>query len=365
MQAVSNQLSYKELEPLPIPVEKWTYSLTKLATRVAFIVAITGFCAVFGGSLSLAELGFSVMTGAIVGGVVGLVASIVLSYLTPFPSKIAQYRLDTLNNVFGQLGKDKKIEDKFNGLKNFLTYPLEQFRQTYQNHEFHNALTFVADRITDFKRPDLKKVWKVFLEHLNHTKVLYPDGQTVELDFTAELDRLEGKLIPFEMDVLDPESATYDNDLQQVEALQRVCFGRVGTFVKDQLKQELAQPDSGCVVARREGSQEIIGFGWYRKKDGVVHINGLGHAPGATRLSIGDRLLTGIIRSQQKGQPIQLLVRVSNPACNLYANWGFVEKEKIPNYVTEPDEDALLMELDWNHFENQWAEVQKRNKAAA
>ncbi len=287
MQAVSNQLYYKEIEPLPIPVEKWTYSLIKLATRVAFVVAITGFCAVFGGSIGIAELGFSVMTGAIVGGVIGLVASVVLGYLTPFPSKIAQYRLDTLNNVFAQLGKDKKIEDKFKGLKNFLTYPLEKFKQTFQNHEIHNALTFVADRITYAQRPDLKKVWKVFLEHLNHTKVLYPDGQTVELDFTAELDRLEGKHIIPEMDVLDPESSTYDEDLQQLEALQRVCFGRVGTFVKDLLKQELAHPDSGCVVARREGSQEIIGFGWYSKKEGIVNINGLGHAPGATRLSIG------------------------------------------------------------------------------
>lgn len=362
MQAVSNQLSYKELEPLPIPVEKWT-ALIKLISRVVFIVAITGFCAVFGGSIGLAELGFSVMTGAVGGGVVGLVASVVLSYFTPFPSKIAQYRLDTLNNVYGQLAKDKKVEDKFKGLRNFLTYPLEQFRQTFQNHELHNALTFVADRITDYKRPDLKKVWKVFLEHLNHTKVLYPDGQTVELDFTTELERLEGKHIIPEMDVLDPESATYDQDLQQLEELQRVCFGRIGTFVKDQLKQELAQPDSGCVLARREGSQEIIGFGWYSKKEGIVNINGLGHAPGAARLSIGDRLLTSIIRLQPQGQPIQLLVRVSNPARNLYANWGFVEKEKIPNYVDEPTEDALLMELDWTQFEKAWANVPKPNQS--
>lgn len=364
MQAVSNQLSYKDLEPIPIPVEQWWLPLVKLATRVAFVVAITGFCAVFGGSIGLA-LGFFVGTGVLGGAVVGLVSTLVLSYLTPFPSKIAQYRLDTLNNVFGQIGKDKKVLDKFNGLKNFMSYPLEQFRQTYQNHELHNALTFVGDRINYSQRPDLKKVWKAFLEHLNHTKVVNPDGMVVELDFTSELERLDGKQIQYEMDIIDPQSPTYDQDLQQIEDLQKVCFGKVGTFVKDQLKQELAQPGAGCIVARRQGGQEIIGFGWYSQKDGIVTINGLGHAPGAVRLSIGDRLLTGIIRSHQQGQTIQLLMRESNPAGALYANWGFVEKGKIPNYATDPLEDALSMELDWSQFEKVWARVHNPNSNAA
>ncbi|MBS0630160.1 MAG: GNAT family N-acetyltransferase [Verrucomicrobia bacterium] len=352
MEAVSNQQSFQFLEPLPVPEEYYT-ELIKLAARVSLAVIVTGFCMAFGFGLSLTELGFSAWTGTTCGAVVGVAASLGLTYLIPFPSKIAQYRLDTLSNVYAQLGKDEKTEDKFKGLKNFLTYPLERFGQTYQNHMLHNALTFVGEKVVLSYREDLKKVWKVFLEHLNHTKVINADGELIELDFSAELDRLEGHPLEFQVEGLNPQSSSYLSDLEQIEALEKICMGKTYTYPKEYLREELARPGNGCVIARKKESQEILGYGWFHLVEGKVNISGIAISPGATMLNMGDQLLYAILLGHHQTKPtIQLQVRKSNPAKLLYEKWGFELKEELPNYCpADPPEDAELMELNWDRFE--------------
>lgn len=365
MSAVTNQDAYKfkELKPRPIPVEKFT-ELLKLISRVALIAALAGFSATFAGALGLAELGISVTSSGIVGAVVGTVAGLVLTYLIPFPSKISQYRLDTVQDIESQLGTDKKIDSKFKALRKLLPYPLTDFHQVFDNHTIHNIFTFIADEIVHKKREDMKKVWKTFLEHLNLTKVKIPDGSTVVLDFSAELDRLEGKKIDFQMERLDPKSPTYDKDLEQVEGLERVCFGRIGTFLKAQLKSELAKEGSGCVVARRKDSQDLIGFAWYRKDEGKVTICGVGHEPGAAMLSIGDQLMWGVIEAQKPEEPVKLQVRANNPARGLYLKWHFEEKEVKKDYYDDPKEDAILMELNWKNY-LEWRANAKRQQESS
>jgi ribosomal protein S18 acetylase RimI-like enzyme len=361
--AVTNQETYKfkELKPRPIPVEKFA-ELMKLIARVALIVAVAGFCTAFAGAVGLTEIGVSVTSSAIGGAVVGTLAGVVLAYLIPHPSKIGQYRLDTIKDIESQLGTDNKSEHKFGEIRNLLNYPLTNFRQTFDNHSIHNIFTFIAEKIVDSHREDLKNVWKVFLEHLNRTKVMIPDGSTVVLDFSSELDRLEGKKMEYKMEMLDPKSPTYDNDLEQVEGLQKVCFGKVGTFVKEKLKEELANEGSGCAVARRKDSQELLGFAWYRKNNNIVTICGVGHAPGAAMLQIGDQLMWGVMNAQKPDQTVQLQVRKSNPALRLYKRWHFEQKEVKADYYNDPKEDAILMELNWKNYLEWRAELVKKQQ---
>lgn len=366
MSAVTNQETYKfkEIKPRPIPVEKFA-ELMKLIARVALIVAVAGFCAAFAGAVGLTEIGISVTSSAIGGAVVGTLAGLVLAYLIPYPSKISQYRLDTIQDIESQLGTDKPTNAKFKTLKEFLPYPLNKFRQVFDNHTMHSLFTFIADKIVDKNREDLKNVWKVFLEHLNRTKVMIPDGSTVVLDFSAELDRLEGKKVDYEMEMLDSKSPTYDKDLEQVEGLERVCFGEVGTFSKAQLKSELAYEGSGCVVARRKDNQELIGFAWYRLEKGRVTICGVGHAPGAAMLQIGEKLMQRVISAQKPDQPVQLQVRKENYAARrLYERWCFEEKEVKPNYYDDPKEAAIVMELNWEKLKAAVAELERNQQSS-
>jgi len=349
--AVSNQQSYQSLEPLPIPEEHFT-ELIKLISRIALTGAIVAFCGAIGLGLGLAEMGFSVTAGMIGGAAVGVAVGLFFSYVIPLPSKIAKYRIDTLNNVYGQLGKDEKTEDKFAGLRNFLTYPLERFGQTYQNHMLHNAITFIGDKVHFSRRNDLKKVWKAFLEHLHHTKVINADGEPIELDFSIELDRLEGKIIDFQVQKLNPLN---ESDLEQILGLEKICMGKAYCHSMEYFKEELAKKGNGCVIARKKGSQEILGYGWYHLVEDKIYISGIGINPGATMRTVGDQLLHGILLELSSKKPIvQLQVRKSNPARVLYESWGFEYKEELPNYCPQdPPEDSILMELNWDKCQEQ------------
>lgn len=355
MEAVSNQ-SYKKLEPLPLPTDRWD-PLINLIKRVVITAAVIALFSSAGAGICLAEIGFEVIDGAIVGGLVGVVASIVIGILVPIPTSICQYRLDTLNDVESQIAKGDAIEKTFRALNHFFTYPLEGFSQTYQNHELHNAISFVGESI-DPKRPDVKKVWKAFLEHLHQTKVVNADGETIELDFSMELDRLEGKQIQFDVQHLSSWWGSYEKDLEQIEELEKVCFGKVGTFTKEQLKAALKQPGSGCVVARRKGTSEILGFGWYLPSEDKISIAGFARAPGAANLSVGNALMYAIINAHSPSQSLQLHVRKSNPAVKFYEKWGFTIVQDLPGYVAEgPPEDAYLMELDWEKYQKKEEEA--------
>lgn len=350
MDAVSNQQFYQPLEPLPVPEEHYR-ELTKVISQLALSVLVTGFAAVFGLGLGLAEIGLSIEAGLIGGGAAGALASLFFCYLVSIPSKICQYRIDTLSRVYGQLRKDRRTEDKIEGLKKFLTYPLDRFGQTYQNHMLHNALTCVGDSVAQSERADIKKVWKAFLEHLDHTKVVNADGETIELDFSTELARLDGVKMEFQLEGVNLKNSA---DLEQIEALQKLSFGKTYTVSKEQLKAELSQNGSGCVIARKKGSKDILGFGWYHGDAAKVNISGIAVLPGATGLAIGDQLVHAILTKLSSKRPeVELQVRKSNPARTLYENWGFEVQKELPNYCTQdPPEDSLLMALKWEKFDS-------------
>jgi len=346
---VSNQQYYHTLKPLPVPEEHYKL-LAKAISLIALGVLVTSFFTTFGLGLALFEVGFSVQNGVIGGAVVGVAASIFFGYIVPIPSKVCQYRVKTLEDVYGQIGKDERLENKVMGLKNFMNYPLDRFKQTFHNHMLHNALVDVGKKVLESQREDIKTVWKAFLEHLNHTKVINADGEEIELNFSSELERLEGQQREFLFSGIGPQNV---DELEQIEALQRVAFGKRYTFTKELLSQELSKEGSGCIVSRKKGDKQVVGFGWYHTEKGVVTIGGIAIDPSVTGCKIGEEMLHRILSHLHESKPtVQLQVRKSNPAQYLYQKWGFEVKKELPNYCQQdPPEDSLLMELKWESIE--------------
>lgn len=351
MAAVTNQPPYEEVKPIPVPRDVCP-NLMKTILRVALAVAVTGFFTAFGLAVGLLEVGVSPFTGSVLGGIVGVVISIAAAMWVPIPSKVCQYRLETLK----QVEKNQANPHSLSALRNlthFLTYPLEKFTQYSQHHMFHHALTNVTDRL-DPQRPDVAQVWKAFLQHLHGTKMLTPDGQKIELDFSTELNRMQGKQI----------SVTYENlgsgffgpsesDLAQVEQLQKMCFGVADAMTKEKMKALLAADSSnGCIVARNKETKEIIGFGWYYKQDDKIQIGGIGRKPSAARLGIGFGIMQALVDGQQNGIPLQIKMRKSNQsAVHFLKKWEFFHVEDLPKgYPSGPAEDGILMQLSWSKY---------------
>jgi ribosomal protein S18 acetylase RimI-like enzyme len=210
------------------------------------------------------------------------------------------------------------------------------------------ALSLVTATI-DPQRPDVVKVWEVFLKHLHGTKVLNPDGGEVKLNMEYELMRLQRKNIAIKTEWLGARMS--ESDLDQIIDISKESFGQVGTFSKEEMRKKLQERGSGCVVARSQESNEILGFCWYFKVDGKVEIAGIARRPKATYLKIGDQLLLEVIKAQWSGTEMQLMVRKSNPAVQFYENWRFVKEKEIPGYYpTGPKEDAILMRFDWDAY---------------
>ena len=142
MATISKNLPYKEIEPLPVPKEVYPNCQLGVA-RLSLILGSTGFGAGTGACLGLAEIGFTMITGAVVGGVIGLVAGFVLAYLLKIPSHLAHYRLATLKQMEETQTNPKALAAIYN-LKDFFSVPFKGFYQTYQNHALHHEISVIS-----------------------------------------------------------------------------------------------------------------------------------------------------------------------------------------------------------------------------
>lgn len=131
-------------------------------------------------------------------------------------------------------------------------------------------------------------------------------------------------------------------DIEVVAALEALIFPDPwprAAFV-DQLKDD----NWGALVAESDG--QIIGYACYLLVHNESHLINIGIEQAWRRKSVARRLLEHILRIiAERGCEILLLeVRPSNvEARAFYANHGFRELYRRPNYYRRPVEDALVM----------------------
>ncbi len=348
MSSVSNQLPYIELKPLPVQQDRCP-RLQKLIARVCLAVPIIGFSTSFGLAAGLAEWGFSIMTGAIIGSVIGVIISIAVMIFIPHPSKVCQYRLDSLGQIEKTLANGQALQG-IKVLRKFFTSSLERFEFPYSSHRIHSALTAVTTKI-EKDRPDIKAFWTAFLKHLDGIKMKNPDGAQLTLDFSMDFERLEGKELLLEVPPFRKGWFGFDEKaIAQIEKIQQVSFGKDEALSKEEIKKRIA--NETCVIVRRRGTSEILGYCLFHEDRSGVQIDQIARKPNASHLSIGSTLLYTVLKQQDEGIPVRLKLRTKNPARTLLTQWGFVPKQELKGaYQKHPPEDGVLMQLDWKKYQ--------------
>lgn len=315
-------------------------------------VAMTVFAGIaLGAAIGVATaltFGFQPIILGSIAALVGVIAGGAFGFFDKELEPIAQYRIQTLEDLEKTQTNKKILEDTIPKLKSLFRETVPEFVQSYESHSLHDRLTLISEQMHhEHKRngrEDIKKVWQVFLDRLKGFTVKWPDKTLHPIDLSFEQARLDGKTINYKVELLKNPT---DADLDQVVELEKEAFGRPGTFYPEQLRAELSKPLGFLYVARREGSSEILGFNWGRQdqeRKAMRTICGIARKGAAARLGIGEKLMDQLVQDSS-GRELKLQVRASNQsAISLYEKYGFVKQKIFKNYYPEPTEDALLME---------------------
>jgi ribosomal-protein-alanine N-acetyltransferase len=138
-----------------------------------------------------------------------------------------------------------------------------------------------------------------------------------------------------------------EEDLPQVCAIERSSFPnpwREMTFLGEIHNQTISFP----LAVVHSLHKRIIGYIIFWKVFEDVQINNIAVHPDYRRLGIGRTVLEGVIGQMRKEgvKNITLEVRPSNTAAlTLYKKLGFKPLSIRRGYYTNPDEDALVLNL--------------------
>ncbi len=273
---------------------------------------------------------------------IGFIAGLIYGfYSRPLPP-LAQYYLKTIDQLEQALPPGT-VKTALLEIKPILAQPPRPiFEQNYHLHTLHDRLTIITGEAT--QSPAIQNVWKCFLERLHNYPMQMPDGLIHHLDTRFELKRLGGEKIHYDVRNVFSTNSDFDTVLAKIVELEKVCFGRCGTFPLEKLKE----PNKYEFLIAESTQGEVLGFAYFteveeKDKSKTLHLCGLARDPGASRLGIGETLLKAAF-AWFSDRAFSLEVRESHvKARKLYENTGFIYGEKKPNYYNEPIEDAISM----------------------
>jgi ribosomal-protein-alanine N-acetyltransferase len=140
------------------------------------------------------------------------------------------------------------------------------------------------------------------------------------------------------------------DDLQQVFAIENLCYTTPWSF--NSFKHEIENSDAIMKVALL--NSKITGYVCIRKILDMTHLMNIAVLPEFRRRGIGKMLLGNAIGELKRLQPntkLTLEVRQSNiAAVRFYEKFGFQVTGKRNKYYREPEDDAIIMELDLSLF---------------
>ena len=135
-----------------------------------------------------------------------------------------------------------------------------------------------------------------------------------------------------------------DSDLEALTALEEMCF--TDAWSANLMSEMFAGDLDEVFVLEDEG--QVIGYGNIRDISGDCDLMSICVRPDRQGQGGGSLLMERILAYARgrKARQVFLEVRRSNaPAQALYRKFGFQELGVRKNYYTDPQEDALVMQL--------------------
>ncbi|HSX11976.1 MAG TPA: N-acetyltransferase [Rhabdochlamydiaceae bacterium] len=362
----------KEQPLKPIEIKNDHFPRFRKVTTLFFVtIAIAPFGAAAGiAAAALIEAKITFVVAAAVGGVIGLATALVIAFLLHKKelSPLQQYRLATLEQI--ERDQPKLAELVLQAKKVFLQVSDEKLRFYWaaEHHALHDLITKITLSAPMKDRKGLKEVWEKFLKNSNGIELSYPQGPKHQLDFSMELERLDGKEIAFRTVWLNPRFSSFEKVLQEITALELETDGWASNVDPNRydigLRERFSKKDSPdrCILVRRKVTNELLGMLWYEFKPNnkksqhipkeSIHICYVARKSNAAQLHIGRALLNEFFSKVSIAlSAIDLKVRAHNePAKKLYENFGFVVEGTDPNYYSFPREDALVMRFNYEQY---------------
>ncbi|MFA4016516.1 MAG: hypothetical protein RUDDFDWM_001626 [Candidatus Fervidibacterota bacterium] len=135
------------------------------------------------------------------------------------------------------------------------------------------------------------------------------------------------------------------SDLDEVLAIENASFSQPWT--RNMFEDDLLYSERTCyIVARLHG--RVVGYAGMWLIGDEAHITTIAVHPDFRRRGIGNTLMRSLLlEAMRRGARWATLeVRASNkPAQQLYMKWGFKVVGIRRNYYSNPQEDALVLEL--------------------
>lgn len=275
----------------------------------------------------------------------GIIGSIYGLYLVYQASCRLKQRIRDFTHIAAQIPQ-YPILRTCASVKNVLAQEPMRFSQSHHNHAFQQEVEVITEDLRN--RGKVAKEWRTFLSHLHGTEVLYPDGTYVKLDMTLQMERSQAPFfhVETEMETINPQSAHFERDLDNLLEVLVESFGRGFHFTKDFCRSELSGPKDKCLIARQKGTGKILGLLWTKEEGADLQILRFARRADTPKLGIGEKLFdTFLSQDLSRFRNIVLDVRESNQAARaLYEKKGFKTVSRKPSFYFYPSEDSLVMQ---------------------
>jgi len=242
--------------------------------------------------------------------------------------------------------EDSTLQNTIGKVETILGYRDLAVVECFENHALHDAVTDITHKVrTDEK---LKKIWTVFLDAVDKLELVYPNGDSMPLDFSPEkalVNQTELKKTLLDVELLNSGSSRYEQDKKEIADIFVEAFSDVGS-----LSESLEWIFNGnyVLLSRDHETKQIKGFSAVdkvnTKEKPSWSVNVFARKANAAKLGVGKRLMEYVTCLFGNDIPMRLQVRSNNtPAITLYEQFGFKKIYVKPNCYSLPTIDGNVM----------------------
>lgn len=261
------------------------------------------------------------------------------------PSKV----FEVINNE-GILYKDfmKSLEDlekeapSENPIKCLFKPQRIVLEQSYQHHQLCDKLAAISVKFQKAS-VSIKESWEKYLEDLKNIDLVYSDEIVRKLKTKTTLKFLKNEAPQI---VVNKISELKEEDITQITKIENESFTTMEINhppLSDSHRDRIRQAKNIFYVARDvQNNNKIVGLLEYLPEYKIIF--SIARRAMYSQCKVGKLLWESFLKDRGQ-EKTKLYVRKSNPAVEVYKKWGFKVQNTVHNFYSQPDEDALMMQL--------------------